>query len=112
MKLKPVQNVPIELGPRFLLDDKMRRAEKKREEYIEGIRRKAHEEDAKLKEIAFINELQARNARVEQLAHSRNLDEKHGERLAELAEERARKAGEREEREAKAQQRRKDMEDR
>ena len=45
---------------RFLLDDKMRRAEKKREEYIEGIRRKAHEEDEKLKEIAFINELQVR----------------------------------------------------
>ena len=97
---------------RFLLDDKMRRAEKKREEYIEGIRRKAHEEDAKLKEIAFINELQARDARVEQLAHSRNLDEKHEERLAELAEERARKVEEREAKEAKAQQRRKDMEDR
>ena len=56
--------------------------------------------------------LQARNARVEQLAHSRNLDEKHEERLAELAEERARKVGEREAKEAKAQQRRKDMEDR
>ena len=47
---------------RFLLDDKMRRAEKKREEYIEGIRRKAHEEDEKLKEIAFINELQVRQS--------------------------------------------------
>ena len=56
--------------------------------------------------------MQARNARVEQLAHSRNLDEKHEERLAELAEERARKVGEREAKEAKAQQRRKDMEDR
>ena len=48
------------MPPRFLLDDKMLRAEKKREEFIEGIRRKAHEEDAKLKEIAFINELQVR----------------------------------------------------
>ena len=47
---------------RFLLDDKMRRAEKKREEYIDGIRRKAHEEDEKLKEIAFINELQVRHS--------------------------------------------------
>ena len=56
--------------------------------------------------------LQARNARVEQLAHSRNIDEKHEERLAELAEERARKVEEREAKEAKAQQRRKDMEDR
>ena len=45
---------------RCLLDDKMRKAEKKREEFIEGIRRKAHEEDAKLKEIAFINEMQVR----------------------------------------------------
>ncbi len=96
---------------RELLDDKMKKAEEKRQQYIENIRRKAHEEDAKLKEIAFINELQAQNARIDMIAHTQNVDEKHEERLAELAEERARKVEEREAKEAKAQQRRKDMED-
>ncbi len=78
-----------------LLRDKMRKAEEKRQEYIEAIRRKAHMEEAKLKEIAFINELQAQNSRIDQLAHNQTVDEKHEERLAELAEERARKVEER-----------------
>ena len=81
---------------KMLLDHKMRKAEKKRQEYIEGIRRKAHEEEEKLKEIAFINELQAQNSRNQMIEHTQNVDEKHEERLAEIAEERARKVEERE----------------
>ena len=46
---------------RSMLSKKMAHAEAKRQEHIDGIRRKAREEDAKLKEIAFINELQARH---------------------------------------------------
>ena len=48
---------------RSMLSKKMAHAEAKRQEHIDGIRRKAREEDAKLKEIAFINELQAQNTR-------------------------------------------------
>lgn len=93
------------------LEDKMKKAEEKRLQYIESIRRKAHEEEAKLKEIAFINELQAQNTRIDMLTHNQTIDEKHEERLAELAEERARKAEEREAKEARAEQRRKDLEE-
>ncbi len=94
-----------------LLKEKMRKAEEKRQEYIEGIRRKAHMEEAKLKEIAFINELQAQNSRIDMLAHNQTADEKHEERLAELAEERARKMEERSAKEARAEERRRQMEE-
>ncbi|QQP52863.1 Uncharacterized protein FKW44_005141 [Caligus rogercresseyi] len=90
--------------------DKMRKAEVKRQEHIEGIRKKAHEEDAKLKEIAFINELQAQNARIEVMAQNASADEKCEGRLAELAEERAKKAEQREAKEARAEERRREME--
>ena len=49
-----------------------------------------------MKEIAFINELNEQNARIDLLTHNQTADEKAGERLAELAEERAKKAEQRE----------------
>ena len=93
-----------------LMRNKMAKAEAKRQEHIEGIRKKAREEDAKLKEIAFINELNEQNARIDLLAHNQKADETASERLAELAEERAKKAEQREAKEAAAEERRRAME--
>ena len=89
---------------------KMAKAEAKRQEHIDGIRKKARVEDAKLKEIAFINELNEQNARIDLLTHNQTADEKAEERLAELADERAKKAEQREAKEAAAEERRRAME--
>ena len=93
-----------------LILSKMAKAEAKRQEHIDGIRKKARVEDAKLKEIAFINELNEQNARIDLLTHNQTADEKAEERLAELADERAKKAEQREAKEAAAEERRRAME--
>ena len=96
---------------KIMIEAKLRKAEEKRTQHIEGIRRKAHEEEEKLKEIAFINELQAQNARIDMITQVSNADEKCEERLAVLAEEKAKKAEQREEREARAEERRREIEE-
>jgi len=94
-----------------MIESKLKKAEEKRIQHIEGIRKKAHKEEEKLKEIAFINELQAQNTRMDMMFQVEHADENCEERLAEIAGERAKKAEQREEREAKAEERRRAMED-
>merc|ERR1719427_1044742 len=94
-----------------MIEHKLKKAEEKRIQHIEGIRKKAHKEEEKLKEIAFINELQAQNTRMDMMNQVEHADENCEERLAEIAGERAKKAEQREEREAKAEERRRAMEE-
>merc|ERR1712059_230539 len=96
---------------KYVIDKKLRKAEEKRIQHIEGIRKKAHAEEEKLKEIAFINSLQEQNQRMDMLTQVEHADEKCAEILAEIAGERAKKAEQREEREAKAEERRRAMEE-
>ena len=95
---------------RDMIVKKMAKAEAKRQEYIDGIRKKAGEEETKVKEIAFINELSAQNTMIDMLAQNQAADEKAEERLAEFAGERAKKAEQREAKEARAEERRRKLE--
>merc|ERR1719466_120143 len=94
-----------------MIDMKLKNAEEKRIQHIEEIRKRAHKEDEKLKEIAFINSLQAQNNRMDMMNQVEHADGTCEERLAEIAGERAKKAEQREEREAKAVERRRAMEE-
>merc|ERR1719438_96709 len=93
-----------------MIDLKLRKAEELRSQHIEEIKKKAHKEEEKLREIAFINELQAQNNKLDIICQVEHAEENCGERLAEIAEERAKKVEQREEREAKAEERRKAIE--
>ena len=93
-----------------MIELKLKKAEDLRSQHIEEIRKKAHKEEEKLKEIAFINELQAQNNRLDIICQVEHAEENCGERLAEIAGERAKKVEQREEREAKAVERRRLLE--
>ena len=95
---------------KVMIDQKLKKAEELRSQHIEEIKKKAHKEEEKLREIAFINQLQAQNNKLDIIDQVKHAKENCGERLAEIAEERAKKAEQREEREAKAEVRRKALE--
>ncbi|XP_076067505.1 SCAPER domain-containing protein short spindle 3 isoform X2 [Oratosquilla oratoria] len=91
---------------RDLLRRKMQRAEEKRKRHLQDIINKAHDEENKAKEIAFINGLEAQNKWHDIMQQHQSLES----RLADMAEERTRKQEEKAAKEAAAQERRKALE--
>uniref|UniRef100_A0A6A7FT43 S phase cyclin A-associated protein in the endoplasmic reticulum-like n=2 Tax=Hirondellea gigas TaxID=1518452 RepID=A0A6A7FT43_9CRUS len=91
---------------RQLLERKMERAEEKRRQHLQCIVAKAHDEDNKGREIAFINGLEAQN-KLHDLIQQHQI---HSSRLADMAEERCRRQEEKAAKEAAALERRRALE--
>ncbi|KAK8737999.1 hypothetical protein OTU49_004339, partial [Cherax quadricarinatus] len=91
---------------RELFQRKMQRAEEKRKQHLQEIVNKAHDEENKAKEIAFINGLEAQN----KLHDIMQQHQSHESRLADMAEERTRRQEEKAAKEVAAQERRKALE--
>ncbi|CAB0002388.1 unnamed protein product [Nesidiocoris tenuis] len=97
--VKVAQN-KLAMERKHQIDEKLRKAEENRKNYLSIIRRKAHDEEEKLKEIAFINELEAQNRRHDSLAlrqeellrvDSESTEDVHREKLKSLKKKRCRK---------------------
>ena len=88
-KVEAAANRREDKGKRTIawMTERMQRAEELRDSHLEGKRKKAQEEDAKINEIAFINKLEEENKKMEVID---KLNESQ-ERLNELEEERQRK---------------------
>ncbi|XP_068624130.1 calponin homology domain-containing protein DDB_G0272472 [Battus philenor] len=94
-EVKIAKNQLIE-EKRLRMERRLKKAAENRDQYLKDIVKKAHDEDEKLREIAFIKQLQAQNRRHDFLAqcryHTTRLRQMRRERLRKLEEKTAREA--------------------
>ncbi|KAL4227984.1 hypothetical protein ACF0H5_013422 [Mactra antiquata] len=87
------------------IEKKMQQAEEKRQTMLKSKAQKAHDEEAKANEIAFINSLEAQNKRLEMMSKQQESEA----RLQDIQEERQRKHEEKLAKEAAVEERRKTL---